>query len=420
MKKGLYLLLTSLLVLAACNDNTDEGGSSGEKVELTLWDFGSTGYEELIEEYETLNENVTIKVQNAELADHHNNLFTTISAGSGAPDIALIELGFIEEYKAASDQFYNLNDYGAQEIKDDYLDWKWEVAEMADQDFVIGLPTDIGPSAMMYRVDVFEEAGLPTEPEEVQALFQTWDDFHEQANIIKEATGLPMTDDFSQLFNALRDQAPEQYFNEDDELIIEESPYIKEAYDYTVSLIDDDVVGKFAAWTPEWGTAMNDGSFATLLAPSWMIGVVKGNAPDAAGKWSIVTLPEGAGNWGGSYLTVPKQSDHPEEAYKFIEWLVSPENQLKSFEMGLFPSAPAVYEEPAFKDYSDEYFGGLNTAEVYAEAAEQVKSVYLGRNHAIANNEINVALENVLMEGADPEKEWEAALERMKSQLERQ
>ncbi|GEN56202.1 sugar ABC transporter substrate-binding protein [Halolactibacillus alkaliphilus] len=430
MKKNLYLFITLVLTffLTACNNGQESSGSSSvnqddspEKVELTFWAFGSTGYDELIEEYESMNEHVAITLQNAALADHHDSLFTTISAGSGAPDITMIELGFIEQYKEVPDRFYNLFDFGAKDIKDSFLDWKWDVGEIVDEDYLIGLPTDIGPTAMVYRTDVFEEAGLPSDPEQAAKLFETWEDFRKQAKIITESTGKPVTDSVTQLYNALRDQAPEQYFNTDNELIIESSPYIKEAYDYTVTLVADGVVGDIAAWTPEWGTAMDEGSFATLLAPSWMLGVVKGNAPDASGMWSIMTLPEGAGNWGGSYLAIPSQSEHPEEAYKFMEWLTSSENQLKSFEsMGLFPSTPETYEQPGFLEYSDEYFGGINTAEIYAEAAEQVKSVYLGPNHSIANNEIIVALDNVLNEGGDPEKEWEDAIKRMKAQLDRQ
>src|SRR5699024_12002751 len=72
------------------------------------------------------------------------------------------------------------------------------------------------------------------------------------------------------MFNAIRDQQEQQYFNEDDELIIEDT--VKEAYDYTTKMIKEGLVGKNELWTPEWGSAMADGSYATLIgAPAWMI-----------------------------------------------------------------------------------------------------------------------------------------------------
>ncbi|MBO8155672.1 MAG: carbohydrate ABC transporter substrate-binding protein [Bacillaceae bacterium] len=422
-KLSLILLLSFVLILVtACSDTEANGeGSSSDKIKLDMWVFGSTGYEKLADEYMKEHPNVEIKIQSTQFDDHHNALFTALSAGSGAPDIAMIEVNNIERFRQAQDRFHNLYDLGAEEVKDDYLDWKWRLGENADGTFLYGLPTDIGPTAMFYRVDVFKEAGLPTDPESVKKLIPDWDAYAEVARIIKEKTGKPIADNYELIYNALRDQAPVQYFNNEDELIIEKEPYIKAAYDYTVDLIQKGYVGDNGLWTPEWGAAMDKGSYATLLAPAWMQGVVKGNAPNSSGKWMITGMPGGAGNWGGSYLTIPKETKHPEEAYKFIQWLVAPEQQLKSFkEMGLFPSTPSIYNDPSFKDYSDDYFGGINTAQVFAQSAQMVQTVYMGKNYKVVQAEIVNALTNVSKKSADPEKEWKAAVKRIKRQLERQ
>lgn len=274
---------------------------------------------------------------------------------------------------------------------------------------------------MFYRIDVMEEAGLPTDREEVAAEINTWDAYYEAAKTIKAETGKPIADTPKLVFNALRDQQELQYFNEDNELIMEDT--VKEAYDYTTKMIEEKLIGQNALWTPEWGTAMAEGSYATLPgAPGWMVANVKGNAPDASGLWDISSIPEGAGNWGGgSFLTIPAESEHPEEAYKFISWLTAPEQQLKSFEIaGLFPSTPDVYENEEFLATTDEYFNGAPTAKIFAEAAQAVKEVYMGSNYAIVDTELETALTNVAVDGADPQGEWDAAIERINSQLERQ
>ncbi|UFT98587.1 extracellular solute-binding protein [Radiobacillus kanasensis] len=427
MKKWLSMMSLFILVLAlvACsNDGAEgeggDGGSDGETVELDFAVFGSTGYDVLIEEYQKANPNVKITLSEGEMNDVHNNLFTSISAGSGAPDIALIEVSQIAKFMQAQDRFYNLNDYGAEEISGNYLDWKWQQAQSVDASFQIGLPTDIGPTTMFYRTDVMEAAGLPTDREEVAAQINSWDAYYEAAKTIKAETGKPISDAPQMVFNALRDQQDQQYFNEDDELIAEDT--VKEAYDYTTKMIEEGLIGQNALWTPEWGTAMAEGSYATMPgAPGWMVANVKGNAPDAGGKWDIAAIPEGAGNWGGSFLTIPKESEHPEEAYAFISWLTAPEQQLKSFtNNGLFPSTPDVYENEEFLAATDDYFSGAPTAKIFAEAAKSVKPVYMGVNYAIVDTEINTALTNVAVEGADPQAEWDAAMERIKEQLERQ
>src|SRR5690625_4970538 len=237
MKKWSMLLVTMILAfaLAACSNNNDQNkgnessnnkGSSdngGEEVELTLGLFGSTGYDVLVDEYMADNPNVKITINTGEMEDVLDNLFTSISAGSGSPDIALIEVSQIAKFLEAEDRFYNLNDYGAGDIGDRFLDWKWAQAQNVDGSFQIGLPTDIGPTTMFYRTDVMEEAGFPTDPDELAAEISTWDDYYEAAKKIKEETGKPISDTPELMFNAIRDQKEQQYFNENDELIIEDT-----------------------------------------------------------------------------------------------------------------------------------------------------------------------------------------------------
>ncbi|WP_096187131.1 ABC transporter substrate-binding protein [Evansella halocellulosilytica] len=437
MKKYLLGLASVMLALGlvACSgdddseataDNGDDtdtdtengGGNPDADVELSFWLFGATGYPDLAEEYMNENPHVNITFQEIDMEDHHNNLFTALSAGSGAPDMAAIEVAEIERYRGAEDQFYNLYDLGADELADHYLDWVWSIGQTPEEDYLFGLPTDIGPTVMFYRADVFEEAGYDSAPEAVESLIQTWDDFKDVAATIYEETGKPMTDNPELIFNALRDQSPELYFNEEDELLLETSDHIRNAYDYTVDMIESDLVGSYELWTPEWGSGMSDGSYATLLAPAWMQGVIKDNAPDES-NWRIATLPEGAGNWGGSWIAIPSQSENAEEAYEFLKWLLSPDMQLKAFEhMGLFPSTPAVYEMEEFENYTDDYFGGQHTAQIFAEAAEQVEHNYTGPNYSAVNDEMVDALYNVY-DGGDRDGEWNSMMDRIEQRLNR-
>ncbi|MFP7285951.1 extracellular solute-binding protein [Shouchella clausii] len=63
--------------------------------------FGTTKYEELAEVYMEENPGVKINIQEGDNTDHHNNLFTALSTGSGAPDLALVEINEIERYRDA-------------------------------------------------------------------------------------------------------------------------------------------------------------------------------------------------------------------------------------------------------------------------------------------------------------------------------
>lgn len=425
--KLIVFLFIASLVLMACSGADDTSGDNNEgdagdettqqtigdgDIELVFWEFGNTGYDVLIEEYIEANPHISINLQNSDMNDLHDNLFTSISAGSGAPDIVMVEEAQIERFKTAENRFYNLYDFGAGEVEEEFLDWVWRNGQNADGTFQFGLPTDIGPTVMFYRTDVFEAAGFDSSPEAVSQLLATWEDFAKVAAQINESTGALMSDAGELIYNARRDQAHQQYFNTDGELIINDHDNLKNAYDYVTDLLQAELVGDIPLWTPEWFAGMDDASYAVMLAPAWMQGVIKDHSPEE-GVWSITTMPEGAGNWGGSYLTIPAESEHAEEAYKFIQWLTAPEQQLKAFlGYGLFPSAPAVYDMPEFIDYEDSYFGGIRTAQIFSEAAQAVVPVYKGRHYYPADDEIKQAIDDVAG-GADREQAWEEALNRI-------
>ena len=163
----------------------------------------------------------------------------------------------------------------------------------------------------------------------------------------------------------------------------------------------------------EQTVARSDAAGVSMWA-GWLKGWMEGNAPDASGKFKVATLPtEFAANWGGSYIAIPSETENAQAAYDFVEWLVSPENQLKSFQSnGLFPSAPSVYEMEEFTSNQDEFFGGQVTSEVFAQAAQDIEgAVYKGEKYFPVHQEVLNALKNV-QDGADPEKEWKAAVKR--------
>lgn len=404
------------------SEGTDNTKESTEKIELSFWSLGTTNYEDLAKEYTKEHPNITFKFQNtSDQTAHHNNLTTALSAGSGAPDIFQLEIAFMERFINNQDKFYNLYDLGAKDLEGNYLEWKWKQATSVDGSFQLGLPTDIGPTVVYYRTDLVEQAGLPTDPDGLSAAIDSWDKFASVAKDFTSKTGKPFTDLTDLVYNGVRDQSPDQiYFNkEDGSFIGDTNPQVRKAYDFTVKGIQEGWIGNWILWSPEWQKAINDGDFGVMLGPAWIAGTIR-NAKDTAGKWQIAQLPEGAGNWGGSFLTLPKEGKHSKEAFEFISWVLNKDNQLKSFkDSGLFPSIPAVYSEPSFTEEKDEFFGGQVISEAYAKSAERIKPVYYGPLHDQTDTIIKNALKNVLEKKADPQKEWESAMKQIKTLVDR-
>jgi len=396
-----------------------ENRQSEEKLELNMWLYGSTGLESLVERYEAQFPNVKINLIHSTYEDVHNNLQTAFASGYGAPDVSLIEVSFMERFKQFPDYFENLGPLGAFELAPKYLSWKWKQATNADGSFVYGLPTDIGPVAVVYNPALYEAAGLPTDRERLAEAMSTWDEFLEVGLRIKEKTGKPMIDQIRTLYRMVLFQADVQYFDPDSgELIIETNPAVKEAWDVAVRASELGLSAYETSWSPEWAKGIANGEFATILSPSWMLNDIKTNAPEAMGHWDITYLPEGSGNWGGSYLTIPKMSTKKEEAFAFIRWLTDPQQQLALYKtLNNFPSTPGIYEDPAIQNKTDPFFKDAPVGRIFAGIAKDVRPTYEGSKQHVVTQIMEAALDAVEERRSTPDEAWAEAMTLVDKQL---
>jgi cellobiose transport system substrate-binding protein len=166
------------LLVASCSSGGASSGGGGsanqgltkEPITLSVALFGDFGYKDLYTQFKAKYPNISIKETISNYADHHNNLVKHLAAGSGAEDIVAIEVGFVAQFKAQPQNFYDLRQFGAESLKSQWLPWKWEQS-LAANGSQIGLGTDVGSLAICYRRDLFEKAGLPTGRDEVSALW---------------------------------------------------------------------------------------------------------------------------------------------------------------------------------------------------------------------------------------------------------
>lgn len=413
-----------LLATVACGSDDGGGGEetpaadSGEQITLTVGLFGDFGFGPLYEEYQDLHPEITIEERIAEFADHHTNLTAHLATGSGAADIEAVEAGFISQYTAVPDRFHNLLDFGAGDLENRWLPWKWQQALSRDGSALIGLGTDVGGMAMCYRTDLFEAAGLPTERDEVSALWQdSWEDYVETGRRYMDATeGSYFFESSGNMFRAMVEQAPVGVYDRDDNIIADTSEDVQHAWDLTVEAIEAGMSNALAAWSPEWTAAFGQGTFATIICPAWMTAFIESNAPDASGLWDVAAVPGGSGNMGGSHLVLPAQGENAEAAYALIEWLTAPEQQLKVFkETGNFPSTPELYDDTELTGFSKEYFNNAPVGEIFTAAAQQVEPQYQGPLQGDVLATIGQGLGRI-EEGAEtPEEAWDRVLTDLES-----
>jgi cellobiose transport system substrate-binding protein len=378
-----------LSLTAACgsSDKKSESGDSNAPVTLTVDTFGSFGYDALLKQYQALHPNVTIKTRNyAKLDDFKPKLAQYIATGSGAGDVVGLEEGILPAYTRQPDKFLDLNQYGGGALQKNFLPWKWQMGLSNDGKHLIGLGTDIGPLGMCYRTDLFKQAGLPTNRDQVSQLWPTWDALLTTAQKFQaKVPNVKFLDSPNTIFRPLLLQQAGQgngmtYFDKSGSFIMNSNPAVKSAFDETMKFQTAKVTANYDIFSPEWIAAFQRNAFAALPCPSWMLGPIQQFAGSGgAGKWDVASIPGGGGYWGGSWLAVPKQTKHPKEAAALAEYLSSPEGQLSAYEaVNNFPSSPKYYNDPVISGKTSDYFGGAPVGKIFSAGASQVKPVYLG------------------------------------------
>ncbi len=386
---------TFALVLSGCSAGAGSEPSKDGKVKLTVATFNEFGYDDLFAEYEAANPNVKITHKKAATSNEaRDNLTTRLAAGSGLSDVEAIEVDWLPELLTYSDQFADLS---SADVKDRWLKWKTEAATDADGR-LIAYGTDIGPEAVCYRSDLFAAAGLPTDRAEVAKLLGTsWDSYYAAGEKFTAAgTNVPWFDSAGATWQGVVNQIPNAYEKADGTIIATENPQVKEAYT-SVLAASSTLSAHLGQWSDDWTASFQNNGFATQLCPGWMLGVISGNAEGVTG-WDIAdTFPGGGGNWGGSYLTVPNQSKHQDEAKKLAAWLTAPEQQLKAFAAkGTFPSQIDALASDELLGATNEFFNNAPTGEILANRAAAVDvTPFKGVNYFPINDAMQQALTRV-------------------------
>ena len=405
-KAALAVAAAAAVALTACGGDGDGGSGDDDKIKLTVSMFGTLGFVDagLEEAYEAEHPDIDVVLDGDGIEfekEYRPAVEAALQAGSGAADVIAMDEQAMAQMMAQSDYWADLSEYGYDERASDYPQWKWDLGHTADGKLA-GFGTDVGGMGMCYRTDLFDAAGLPTDREEVAAAWADWDGFAEVAQtFVDSGVDAEFLDSPTQLQNMLLGQLAGQgdgqmYVDAEGNLTLD-SAAAQESINTIIELNEMGAIGSFTSWSDEWNTAQAEGGYAVMPCPSWMLGTVKGNAgADNEGNWDFAAAPGTYGNWGGSWLLVPAQSPHPEEAAELAAWLTAPEQQVTLFEaVNTFPSTLEGAAEVA--DYSDPYFNDAPVGEIISNSVAEFPPLEYTELHP----SVKGAVENVLNGLAD-------------------
>ena len=405
----------SAVVLSGCAGGGDTGGDGGDDGEITLTvaTFNDFGYDDaLLQEYMDANPGVKIVHNKAAITDDARANFFAKLGKEGLADIEAVEVDWFAEAMQYSDLLAEVPD----SAKGRWVEWK-EAAATDPDGRLVGFGTDIGPQAVCFRSDLFAAAGLPSTPDEVAgAIDGDWDAFFDLADQYRAASGKPMLDAANAAFQGIINQIEFPYDEPDGTVVAATNPELRDAYD----LVIDRAVPNSAyagQWSDDWNASMANGEFAALLCPPWMLGIISGNAPDVTG-WEIANaFPNGGGNWGGSYLTVPANGENVDAALALADWLTAPEQQEKTFvNVGAFPSALEAQSAPSITEAVNDYFAAAPTGQIFADRSEAITvTPYKSADYFKYNTALQDAVTRVFDGVEDPDTSWDTFVAEVES-----
>ena len=403
-------LLAGLLAVALTATGAGCGDDDG-RIHLTVSTFGEFGYQPLYREYERLHPEIRITERVTRTEDHHKNLAAHLATKTGAADVEAIEEGWISQFTNAPNRFVDFNAYGGPVIRDRWPSWKWAAGSAADGR-VIGLGTDVGGMAMCYRKDLLSRAGLPTERTAVGKLWPTWEDYIATGLRFRQRVpDVAFFDGPSAIYRGILGQQRVGLYDGKDNVVVGTNPAVKHAWDLSAQAVSAGLSARATAFSADWTAGLAQGRFATIACPSWLTNYIAQQAASAAGQWDIATVPGRGGNWGGSWLSVPRQTEHPAEAAALAAWLTAPEQQAKVFlSTGNFPSAVDLYTDPVIRDKINPFFGDAPVGRIFAKSVTALVPQYQGPRSGDINGRIIDGLIRIEQGRDTPDESWRKVL----------
>ncbi|WP_445322333.1 ABC transporter substrate-binding protein [Paenibacillus sp. IHBB 10380] len=387
MKKVIKPLLAGVLaisLLSACGNNGNSEGASGSTVEIEFFQNKSEAkatFDKLVAKFNEANPN--IKVSQVNPPDAETVLKTRVAkkdipdvVGIGATDTfsTLSKSGLFEDFT---------NDPLIDNIQPAYLEMLKSMTGLTEMN---GIPFSTNANGVIYNKAIFKEMNL--------TIPKTWDEFIAVAQKIKDsgqnAFYLTLKDSWTTLpsFNPLESNIVGlDFFTQRAAGTVTFKDTYREVAEKQIKLLDFAQKDIFGKGYNDGNIAFAKGESAMYLQGVWAIPeIVKANPDIELGVFPFPSTNDPAKNklvsGVDTLLTVAKSSKHKEEAKKFVDFLLQPDN-VKQYisEQKAFSAVTGVtqddvsvaglkesFESGNLVDFSDHYIpAGMKVDTIFQE-----------------------------------------------------
>lgn len=327
------------LALAGCStggsSSTDQGPREGPVPEPTApvtitfasWIGESAEMKKLIQQFQSEHPNIKVEPQNVP-AEEANEKLTAQVAGGNPPDVAFIDASTVANF-ASRKALVNLDNYISRSdiVKADAYVPAFKTFTTFEKS-MYGLPFDGESTALFYRTDMFQAAGLTSPP-------TTWEQYEAAAKALtdpaKRTYGHAMfATESAYYWYPWLWQAGGKLLSDDGKQVLFNNAEAKKAAEFYVNMAKYAPKDYLNSNSYDGRQAFANGQVGMYVAGSWFAGTLTEEFPAINGKWATAPLPQGSAGCGttiaGDALVIFSQSKKSDAAWKFIEFLSKPDN----------------------------------------------------------------------------------------------
>ena len=407
---GSAALAIGALVLSGCSGG-GSGGDDGD-VTMTLWHNSTTGpgqefWDTTAADFEADNPGVKIEVQTVQNEDLDGKLQTALNSGD-APDIFLQRGGGKMAEMVKAGQLKDLTGALEGAATDEIPETAYQASSIDGK--IYALPVAVLPGGLFYSQDLFDEAGITSNPTTIEEFDGTIDQL-KAAGIAPIALGAKDAWPAAHWYYwfALRECSTETLQSAADDLDFSDDCWIKAGEDLQELAALEPFNNGFLTTSAQQGAGSSAGLIANHqagmeLMGAWNPGVIAGLTPDKAplpdlAWFPFPEVPGGAGEPGAIMGGVDGYScsvDAPDACVDFLNYLGTAEVQTNYYKAFNAPPVNTVAQEAVTEPYLKQILEAYNAAPY----ASQWLDTSYGQN---VGNALNVAVVDMLAGNGSPE-----------------
>ncbi|MFT3985135.1 MAG: extracellular solute-binding protein [Lachnospiraceae bacterium] len=350
-----------------------EETAAGEPETITMWGWNAGDIETIFNAYkEKTGANVTLDYVTVQQEESFQKLQTTISAGLELPDIVPSEVNQrgtmlaldIWEDLSAEPYLFDTNQIFAYQVP----------LCSNEKGELNAIPWDVSTAGLAYKRDLAKEYLGTDDPDEIAAMFPTWEAFLEKGVEIKEKSGdkVYMFASLTNVKQIMDGQNPLPIVQND----TLDMTSVKETLDWMIKFRDAGIVDNILESSTAYSASYADDLHIFYPCAGWTPNyVIRPNDPEGEGNWGLTIPPQGCFSWGGSAFMIPRDAEHKQAAYDFVKWMSTEEGTRTQREIVNYNTSNVdAYKDPEFAALYDDWFGGQNIGDLlFNKAMENIQ-----------------------------------------------